>query len=325
MLAFMPTHDRVRGSLRRVGWASVAVAVPGLLRFKNGGFQPLVVAASFAPYCVVPAVAGTGLLASTRSRLGTSAGIALAALLVRSQAPLYRAQQPSDGPGISLALLSGNLRRGQADAARIVALARAERVDVVALQELTPEAVERLTSSGMDEVFPFSKLAPAPLGAGVGLWSRHPITAGHAHTGFRLGVVSGTVTLGSGDESRSITLLSSHLVAPWPHDSSSWSDEIGRLGKLLDSLPGPIAAAGDFNATLDHAQFRHLLRTSGFSDGAGQSGAGLLRSYPADAWYPPVIGIDHVLTREATATRMKTISLPGSDHRGVIAHVSIPR
>jgi len=319
-----PYRLRARRALQLLGWTSLVVAAPGLARFRNGGLQPLVVAASFAPCCVVPAVPGVGVLASTRSRVGAVVGGIVAASLVRGQAPLLRTQQLPGAGGVSLVLLSGNLRRGQADASRIVALAGAEQVDVVALQELTPEAVAGLTSAGMDDLFPFSNLAAAPRGAGVGLWSRHPITVMRNHARFQLGVVSATVSVGSGSESRSITFLSSHLVAPWPGPASAWSEELVRLGEVLDSLEGPIVAGGDFNATLDHVQFRHLLRDTGFSDGAAQSGAGLLRSYPASAWYPPVIGIDHVLTRSVTATRMKTMSLPGSDHRGLIAHLSVP-
>ena len=34
--------------------------------------------------------------------------------------------------------------------------------------------------------------------------------------------------------------------------------------------------------------------------------------------------IDHVLTRQAIATRMKTITIAGSDHRGLIAHLHVP-
>jgi endonuclease/exonuclease/phosphatase (EEP) superfamily protein YafD len=318
-------RSRTRNPLRVLGWGSVAVAAAGLvLRIRNVGVQPLIVAATFAPFCVVPAVAGVGLLAGTRSRCGTAVGAVVALSLLSSQVALYVAQDVPVDRGISLVLLSGNLRRGQADASQIVDLARAEKADVVALQELTPTAVARLTSAGMDELFPFSNIATAAGAAGVGLWSRHPMTATNSYPGFHFGVVSGAVSFGSGNESRSMTFLSTHLVGPWPGPPWAWSDELSGLGKVLHSLDGPVVDGGDFNATLDHAQFRHLLQASGFSDGAAQAGAGLIRSYPADTWYPPMIGIDHVLTREAIATRMKTISMPGSDHRGLITHLRLP-
>ncbi len=78
--------------------------------------------------------------------------------------------------------------------------------------------------------------------------------------------------------------------------------------------------AGDFNATVDHAQFRALL-TDGYHDAAEQCGAGYLASYPADRWLPPLIAIDHLLTKHATATSAATVALPGSDHRGILVGV----
>ena len=57
--------------------------------------------------------------------------------------------------------------------------------------------------------------------------------------------------------------------------------------------------------------------------GAEQSGAGYLASYPTDRWFPPVIAIDHVLTNHASATSASTLSLPGSDHRGLLVHVRL--
>src|SRR5439155_17171430 len=206
--------------------------------------------------------------------------------------PLYGAQDVPDERVISLVLLTATLRRGQADASQTVALARAERADLDALQQLTSAAAARLTAAGMDEVFPFSNVAVAPGATGVGLWSRRPMTAKHSYPGFQSGVVSGTVSLGSGNEFRAVTFLSAHIVGPWPGPAAAWSDELGGLGKVLQSLEDPIIAGGDFNATLDHVQFRHLLRATGSSDGAAQAGAGLVRSFPADTWYPPMIGID---------------------------------
>jgi endonuclease/exonuclease/phosphatase (EEP) superfamily protein YafD len=37
------------------------------------------------------------------------------------------------------------------------------------------------------------------------------------------------------------------------------------------------------------------------------------------------MGIDHVLTNRCTATSAETVALPGSDHRGLVAAVDVPR
>jgi endonuclease/exonuclease/phosphatase (EEP) superfamily protein YafD len=71
---------------------------------------------------------------------------------------------------------------------------------------------------------------------------------------------------------------------------------------------------------------RRLLAT-GLDDAAAAtswSWGGL--SWPADRPFPPLTRIDHVLTSpDATAQSVSTFSIVGTDHRGVIARLSIPR
>ena len=82
---------------------------------------------------------------------------------------------------------------------------------------------------------------------------------------------------------------------------------------------GPAIVGGDFNATYDHAQFRALLGR--FGDAAEQAGAGHLMTYPTDKWGFPIVGVDHILVAGGTATDVRTLDLPGSDHRALIATV----
>jgi endonuclease/exonuclease/phosphatase (EEP) superfamily protein YafD len=82
--------------------------------------------------------------------------------------------------------------------------------------------------------------------------------------------------------------------------------------------------AGDFNSTPDMQQFRDLL-TNGYRDAADQTGAGFVPTFPSDSWLPPALEIDHVLTRGATATSLTAVTIAGSDHRGLLTTVRIPR
>jgi endonuclease/exonuclease/phosphatase (EEP) superfamily protein YafD len=40
---------------------------------------------------------------------------------------------------------------------------------------------------------------------------------------------------------------------------------------------------------------------------------------------PPFVAIDHVLTRNCTATSLRTLKIPGSDHRGLVVTIAIPK
>jgi endonuclease/exonuclease/phosphatase (EEP) superfamily protein YafD len=87
--------------------------------------------------------------------------------------------------------------------------------------------------------------------------------------------------------------------------------------------PGAVIVGGAYNSTPDMRQFRDLL-THGYHDAVEQTGSGFAPTYPPDTWFPPVITIDHVLTRNAIACWIMTIDVPGSDHRSLLANSAIP-
>jgi endonuclease/exonuclease/phosphatase family metal-dependent hydrolase len=81
--------------------------------------------------------------------------------------------------------------------------------------------------------------------------------------------------------------------------------------------------AGDFNATLDHAAFRGVLRL-GYADAAQQAGKAL-----TPTWGPPgrgaVLTLDHVLVDRKSAVLDYSVHIvPGTDHRAVFAEVQLP-
>ena len=86
---------------------------------------------------------------------------------------------------------------------------------------------------------------------------------------------------------------------------------------------GAVIVAGDFNSTTDMLGFRRLLK-NGYHDAAEQSGAGLNPTFPANSAVPPLVGIDHILVRNASAGEVRTLRIPGSDHLGLAATVRVP-
>jgi endonuclease/exonuclease/phosphatase (EEP) superfamily protein YafD len=68
-----------------------------------------------------------------------------------------------------------------------------------------------------------------------------------------------------------------------------------------------------------------LLLTNGYDDAAEQAGSGRDLTYPSNRRFPPLIGIDHVLTRNATAVTTETIEVPDTDHRALLATVMVPK
>ena len=127
--------------------------------------------------------------------------------------------------------------------------------------------------------------------------------------------------------SNDVVILTVHVVGPWPQAIDGWRQELANFPETISATahaaPGAVIVAGDLNATVDMQPYRRLLR-DGFNDAAEQSGAGFLRTFPADESIPPLIGIDHILTYKSSASDMHAVRIPGSDHLGLNATVHVP-
>ena len=293
--------------------------------------------AAFSPYLFLGAPLAAILFGVSQQWIGLAVATLLTLTGLATQARLYVADRaPSSGR--SIVMLTANLRLGQADPVALVKLVREHHVEVLTTQELTPAERSALGRAGLDEALPYSVADARDGAAGVGLWSSFPLHSKRKLQEFSFAFVSAKIAVPGirGD----LTVAATHMAGPWPQSSADWLDDIGRLPEALHSLAagggpvlvdggpvpvdgGPVLVGGDFNATPDTAQFRRLL-SGGFHNAAEQAGAGMTRSYPADRWCPPLIAIDHVLTRGAVARSAKTLSVPGSDHRGVLVTVQIP-
>jgi endonuclease/exonuclease/phosphatase (EEP) superfamily protein YafD len=299
------------------GVSATAVAAGALALHQFGTpWQVFILAAAASHYLMWAAPIGA--LCALIARRWATSGVAATAvvLTVMVQAPTG-AFPPYAGPIRPLVVLQANLGVGQADPDVLTALVRDNDVDLLATEELTPGEESALIVAGLDDLLPHRYTAPLPGGgAGLGLWSRFPLGVRHNVPGYSYGVLTAHVAHGGG-----LTFVAAHLSPPFGQPVQTWRREIADLRRLLADLPaaGPVVVAGDFNATVDHTQFRALL-TGGYADAAQQTGAGYLPTYPDDRWWGPLIGIDHVLLRGAVAaTGVTTHSIAGSDHRAVLA------
>ena len=165
--------------------------------------------------------------------------------------------------------------------------------------------------------------AAADGGGGMGRLARIP--AGHGPTGIaaaRLRVPG----------VRFDPLVASvHITSPVAREAQSfgaWQSGIAATKAELDDFadvagPAAVIVAGDFNSTPDMRQFRDLL-TNGYRDSVEQTGAGFTPTFPSRTWHPPLITIDHVLTRQAAASSIRTVYVRDSDHRALLATVDVP-
>jgi hypothetical protein len=320
----MAGPERTRGR-----WA-VAAALPWVawaalrLTGTERGF-PLVPAMSFTPYAAAGSVLPLALSVRARSvtgaMLSAGAGAALAAAVLARGGRARRRPVP-DGPRIRVATVS--LRRGLVPAGPVLDLVRRHDVDVLAVQELTADAEAALRAAGIDDLLPCAHVIPARPGADPAasgaVWSRLAVLERSAAPGS---FEQPTVRL-PGGAGADVELTAVHTFPPATSPASvrGWTADLAAL-----PLPEPSALrvlAGDFNATLDHAAFRALLR-SGYVDAAQQAGCAL-----AWTWRPlrlrfPRLALDHVLIDpRITVASVETVPVTGSDHRSVVAELVLP-
>jgi endonuclease/exonuclease/phosphatase (EEP) superfamily protein YafD len=297
-----------------LGWG--AIRVFGLDR--AGGVLVLLV--PFTPYVaggtVVVLVAALLLRAWWPAAVAGIAAIALLACVV----PRFVADGPGDAAtdGPRLRVLSSNMFVGAADARKIIDLVRSEHVDLLAVQEFTPDAARRLDAAGVAGVLPYRVSHPHPGVEGSGILR---------DDGLRVhpsGMTQARATV-SVPGAADLAVESVHPCAPWsPAQATCWRTDLANEPAATPDGE-PRLLLGDFNATLDHAPLRHLIAT-GYRDAADVRGAGLSGTWPFDGQLIPPVTIDHILAdRRIGVARYAVHDVRDSDHHAVSAELILPR
>jgi endonuclease/exonuclease/phosphatase (EEP) superfamily protein YafD len=284
------------------------------------------ITAALSPYLMLCAPASAALLIWGRHWILALAAVGLMVAAVAVHLPLYLHSTAVRTAGVEVRLMSANLYEGMADPDHLVRSAR-EQGDVIAFQELTPQEADRLSRAGLDATFPYRWLEARDGPGGVGMWSRFPIETPRRIGGYTFAFL--TAQIRAEGVSVHPTVVVAHVAGPWPQPIDGWRHDLNRLPATLSEVAeragaGSVMVAADLNSTTDMRPFRALLG-NGYRNAAEQSGAGIKPTFPADSRLPPFVAIDHVLTRNCTATSLRTLKIPGSDHRGLVVTIAIPK
>jgi endonuclease/exonuclease/phosphatase family metal-dependent hydrolase len=298
-------------------WAAARVTAADRVHRIWAPVTPLL---SFTPQVAAVAPwAALGLSLARRRGPAVTAALAAGALVaVTRPRAARRRQPPASGP--VLRVLTVNVLCGRADAEVVVALVRRTAADVLFLQELTGDAMTGLNQAGLDDLMPqkVTELRGSSLGSGI--YSRFPLSEGQPLMPTYAAQPTAVLRLPGGE---AVELGCVHPRAPLPPSPRG----VARWRRELAVLPPPgelpRVLAGDFNATLDHAPFRSVLRL-GYADAALQAGNALTPTW-GPLGRPAVITIDHVLVDRRCAVLASSVhAVPGTDHRAVYAEVRLP-
>jgi endonuclease/exonuclease/phosphatase (EEP) superfamily protein YafD len=310
---------------RLVAWLLVAVCAAWvavrLLGLERG--FPLVPLVAFTPLAAAGAVVVVAVAALLRQRAAALVAAVLALALVAVVAPraIGGPSEPEGAAGPQLRVLSVNMRFGAGSPDALVALVREKRPDVLSVQELTPSLARELDEAGLAELLPERAIDPRPRGPGIGLYARVPLEPGSAPGSRRNPLAVASARLPGGAP---LELFAVHVTPPFRGLVGAWHADLRALPGATPGGPVRIMA-GDFNATLDHAELRRLLDT-GYEDAAAEVGAGLQATWPRRWRFPSRVTIDHVLADARCGVRAFSVhSIPGTDHRAVFAELVLPR
>jgi len=298
-------------------WAAARLTAADRVRRTEFPVVPLL---SVTPQVAAAAPwAALGLRLAGRRGPAATAGLAAAALgLAVRPRGIPRPQPTASGP--VLRVLTVNLFHGRGYAEAVVALVLEADADVLFLQEITADAVTRMNQAGLADLMPHTRLELRRGSGGSGIYSRFPLSEGPQVAPVRAAQPTALLDLPGG---QAVELICVHPSAPALRrdGAARWRAELAVLpppGRL------PRVLAGDFNATLDHAAFRDVLRL-GYADAARQAGKAL-----APTWGLPgkgaVLTLDHVLVdRDCAVLACSVHAIPGSDHRAIYAVIQLPR
>jgi endonuclease/exonuclease/phosphatase (EEP) superfamily protein YafD len=314
----------------------VCVAVTVLARLLGGGtVTPLPQLAVFLPYAAVAAAVAMLGACALRTWRTALAGAVLLAVPVTLLVPRFvpdpeLVAASGHTAGDRLRVMTANVLEGGADPEKFVATVRQEAPDLLAVEELTPEAVGRLDAAGLATAFPHRVLRPEPGVRGMGLYSRLPLRdTGLLAEPSTFPMPWAVVKLPAGP----VRVQAVHTYPPLPLAEGRWSDDLAALARQSRATPGRQVMLGDFNATLDHRPFRKILG-AGLADVHDVLGSGIVRTWPSGL---PLAHLDHVLIganagggaeKDAqgggiTAAAVHQRSIPGSDHLAVVADLRV--
>lgn len=226
--------------------------------------------------------------------------------------------------GKTIRILSANLWNGGADPEAFLDLVLAQAVDVVAVQEITPEQAEVLCTA-----MPHGILEPGRAQGGMGILLRAPAQMSQVEMPRPNAHLARLNPQHWPQLHEPLEVMNIHISAPhvfWPR--IALFDRPGQVRALEAHFRASPAqhrvAVGDYNSTPLWPAYRRI--KSHLTDAAVTVAARTGRS-PERTWGPwhgsaRLLRIDHGFVSGPTVEAFRVVEIPGSDHSAIVMDVA---
>lgn len=218
----------------------------------------------------------------------------------------------------NLRILSINLFNGGAQPEALADVLRSTAPDVVAAQELAPDAAAVLTAA-----LPHGVVEPGLDYRGRGLAVRHPAPITHLDLGGRSALAAQLAEPAWRFESR-VEVIGIHLMNPIGRPLRATNRlrrlQLELLSEHVAAHPQPRVIVGDMNATPLWPAYRQL---SGLGTDAARATGDARRTWAPRWWIPRLLRIDHAFVSELEPRRAQVVPVRGSDHSGLLIDLEV--
>ena len=273
------------------------------------GIWPLELLGAFAHFTVV-----LGLfvfIGALLLKLRLLAGAAFLSVLTSAAlvAPHFAPFPSEELPEFTIAQF--NVYHNNPTANEAIQLIAAANSDVFTIQELNATWTPLL-----DSIFEFSH--PYTISApwdtccyGIGIYSKFPITSYDVLDIENTPIIIAQVLINELD----VTVISLHTRPPFPNETEERNLQMRTVSEIAQSIKNPVIVLGDFNIVPWDAEYKAFLEKGNLLAVRD----GFQATYPMHVGLP-LIPIDHItFSKNLVPTSCQTVTIPGSDHRGLMA------
>ncbi|WP_369234505.1 endonuclease/exonuclease/phosphatase family protein [Streptomyces sp. R21] len=299
-------------------FAGVSVII-GFRVADSDGMTPVTQLLAFLPWLLAPAGVGLALALLARWRVGMVWGVVALGAVAWFIEPYGKVGDPAGKSVAELRVLTSNVQFGRGTDS-LVAAVRRERPDIVFVEECEYGCSGTLKDAfgGSRGAYPYRESVEGAGSDGSVIMSRFPLRGADGVRGT-MGMPGAVADV----DGHPVRLQLAHPMPPLPGQLGVWRRELGRLRDYAAGSNGSTILAGDFNASQDHAAFRHILDT-GLHDSARLAGNPRTPSWPART--APALGsqIDHVLVSpDFSAKKASFLDISGTDHRALLVALTL--